>query len=122
MTTTDTVAWQACRHCSAPVHPDKSGTLWLDTSAWGACPDGNHRHEPDAIDSVIHWTAGADLLVRVGDRVLDDGQFETVSEIHWNPDRDPLAVRVSYEGHGAIRFRDPRGLVAVRRYTAEEAP
>jgi hypothetical protein len=73
-------------------------------------------------DAVTRWTDGDDLLVHKGDQVLDDGTFEVVSEIHWNPDRDPLAVRVGYASGGALKFKDPRGLVAVRRYTIEETP
>ena len=74
------------------------------------------------VDQIVEWTSQDGTPdIAVGDLVLNDGRFELVTEIHWNPTRS-MHVAVGFDGRGALAFKNPYGLVAVRRYieTTEE--
>lgn len=76
----------------------------------------------ETVDQVVSWTDSTGRLnIAVGDLVINDDEFEEVSEIHYDPATD-LRVGVGFEGRNSLVFKDPAAPVAVRRYVEKEGP
>lgn len=75
----------------------------------------------EVVDQIVEWTRpDGTLNIEAGDLILDDGQFELVSEIRLV--NSGLRVEFKIDSRGAARSAAPDRLVAVRRYieTTEE--
>ena len=71
----------------------------------------------ETVDQLLPWTdQDGRLNITAGDLVVEAGEFELVSEIHWNPARD-MRVAVGFEGRNTLVYKDPAETVKVHRYT-----